>query len=340
MEVEIEKVKSALKTMKGMEYAGTGGLLIRDGTASGYSRLDGIAATTKIDISGDFILPIKAAEYLSSLTGIVDIDADSNKVTIKTQRSKACFATVPITEASVSIPEATETIAKITSGSLMAGLRSVKDAVLKSAYNSAQAAMEGVLISAKDGKCEIVACDGVRVHVYSFVSRDDFSVLLHRKAVIAVMSILDGDPIEIKKGKNVTALSDGETTVTALNIRGEFIDYQKLFAPGNIVKTNVGLDTAVKNAIMANTLGKTTPITLYIKKDRITVTMKSASSEFECDVPCESESEIKISFNPKFLEEALSPCDYDIQIAVTGPEPPITIASGDVKVFLLPVRTR
>lgn len=277
--------------------------------------------------------------------GDCTVEASDKELVVKAGRSRFKLGVLP----SIDWPVLTyqEPVASFE----MAGLE------LKQAFDGLSFAMSqeetryylcGIYAHSHEGRLRFVATDGHRLSRSDTVQHDmplEKGIIIPRKAVIEA-SKLFADSVTVTvsySDKSIVFESDGVTLRTKL-IDGTFPEYQRVIPQSNTMKMTVTA-SALKpmiDRVSAVSDGKTRAVKLEWKEGTVTATVSqdqnTASDSVDADT---SAGEIKVGVNSRYLVDALSQFDGDVEFAFDDPMTPILLSDGkneDYLTLIMPMR--
>jgi len=220
------------------------------------------------------------------------------------------------------------------------------------AEDSGRPILTGELFDIRDGSLFIVALDRFRISLRKceLNNATDKKVTIPGKALNELQKILEGEEdatVSIKITGKHAIFEIEETTVITRLLEGNFLAYQSTLEDKNasyaVVNTKELMD-GVDRAALISRESKNCPITFEVNSKKIIITSKTENESVYEEVETEYNGEpLKISFNPKYVLEALKAVDSEkISISLSSPLTPCIIRDTDTDNFvylILPIRT-
>lgn len=197
----------------------------------------------------------------------------------------------------------------------------LKDMVISTMFaassDNTRPILTGVRLSAKDGLLESVAIDGFRVALRSVkteVPDMGYTIPVAAASEILKLKTKKDENISISASDNQLMFSAGETEVTTRLIQGEFMNYQSIIPTTGTTMLTVDVEalrSTVDRAMLVAGEDKKS-VMMKITETEVEVSSKSSTGELKEKVQAEVQGDkLEISFNPKYLLEALSAVSDD-----------------------------
>lgn len=213
--------------------------------------------------------------------------------------------------------------------------------------------LTGALLEFKDGRAVMVGLDGFRLAMCEAVTSnviEDCSVVIPGRALSDIGRMLSDEPdafveLRIGGGKLLVALDGAEVYATL--IQGEYINYRGILPKAAQTEVTVAvrpLREAVERAALIARNGNNNLLVLKVSGDEMTVeAMSQVGDSFETLEVVKQGEDAQISFNVKYIQDALKNMDSDeIVMRMNGGIAPCVMTPvGDegVLALVLPVRT-
>ena len=213
------------------------------------------------------------------------------------------------------------------------------------ARESTRYAFNGVLVSAKQKKLDLVSTDGRRlaqakIDLTSTAKldkdhKDGVKSIIPAKALNLLEKLID-DPAEmvgVQMRENQVIFHTSSATLTSNLVEGQFPPYQDVIPKDTDKKMTAGTAdflSAIKRAALLTT-EESKGVRLQFSKKGLVLTSRSPESgEATVNFACKYEgSDVEIGFNPQFLTEALRVVDSDeISLELTAPNRPGLLRGG------------
>ena len=213
-----------------------------------------------------------------------------------------------------------------------------------------QAVFRGVRLELHDGRTRAVATDGFRLASYHAASSTglDADLLIPARSVDELVKVLGPGTARLALRGNQLTVSNGPFTVNAKLMEGAFPDYERVIPAQFPVKVTLRAsalaDAVARVAVMADKSANHR-VDLYIKDGVLLITAEGSYGRAQeaIDVLQEgSEAEIGLAYNAKYLADAVSPIDGDLQLQLSGTTTPsVATDLGDPAylAMVVPLRT-
>ncbi len=189
-----------------------------------------------------------------------------------------------------------------------------------SAVDEGRPVLTGILTEVKDGKLDFVATDGFRLahcQVKLPNSETSFKSLIPKKTfeeVLRVISEQESEQVSISSSasQNQIIFKVSDTTISSRLIEGQFPSWEKII-PQNIV-TRILVDKAqlISAIKLSAVFAKDEANIVVLKTLKTSLGLESSAKQLgsqqnEIDAQVSGE-ELKIAFNTRFLQDAISSC--------------------------------
>jgi DNA polymerase-3 subunit beta len=205
--------------------------------------------------------------------------------------------------------------------------------------------LQCVLMRWKDGKLTLVSADGFRLAVESLdVDGDEGEVLIHRDELKGVINA-------IKRARRVRmaleANGDGTSLIVDTELiryrwrgsEGSFPDYEKLipdsFNASISIETGEALRAVGSLKALADDKGHAVDVIVGDGK----VTLTSPDEKGSTEIAADTQGEVKIRVNGKYLAEALKACGGMAELKVVDGSSPMLFSSNGYKLVVMPMLT-
>jgi len=208
--------------------------------------------------------------------------------------------------------------------------------------------LQCVLMRWKDGKLTLVSADGFRLAVESLdVDGDEGEVLIHRDELRGVINALKrARRVRVAFEKAGESLDGTSLIVDTELIRykwrgseGAFPDYEKLIPDG--FNSSLSLDTneALKavGSLKALADDKGHAVDVIAGDGRVVLT--SPDEKGQTEIPADTQGEVRIRVNGKYLAEALKACGGMAELKVVDGSSPMLFSSNGYKLVVMPMVT-
>ncbi|TVR92351.1 MAG: DNA polymerase III subunit beta [Trueperaceae bacterium] len=213
-----------------------------------------------------------------------------------------------------------------------------------------QAVFRGVRLELHDGRTRAVATDGFRLASYHAASSTglDADLLIPGRSVDELVKLLGPGPARLALRGNQLTVANGAFTVNAKLMEGAFPDYERVIPAQFPVKVTLSADAladaVARVAVMADKSANHR-VDIFIKDGVLQITAEGSYGRAQeaIDVLQEgSEAEIALAYNAKYLADAVSPIDGDLQLQLSGTTTPsVATDLGDPAylAMVVPLRT-
>lgn len=205
-----------------------------------------------------------------------------------------------------------------------------------------------VLMRLQDDKLTLVGADGYRLAVASLdVDGDDGEVLIHRDELRGVINALkQARRVRVAFEKGGESLDGMKLIIDTEAIRysfvsadGTFPEYEKLI-PDNF-NASLSLDTnealRAVGSLKALAGDKGHAVDLIAGDGKVVFT--SPDEKGATEIPADTQGEIRIRVNGKYLAEALKACGGMVELKVVDGASPMLFSSNGYKLVVMPMLT-
>lgn len=213
----------------------------------------------------------------------------------------------------------------------------------------------GVLLEVDEGEIRAVATDTHRLAVHRVdyegePEKRKMQMIVSGRALgelVRVLSQAEEDQFELTIAENYVVFSVGPTRMVSRLIAGTYPDYRQVIPKAHqtrvlSIEASLLLETVERAATLAQ--DGSPVVNLHLEQGLLKVTAQSEAGSIQEEIPVElAGQELEISFNAKYLEEALRWCEStELVLDFHGPVGPTIIrplGDGDTYLALvLPVR--
>ena len=231
----------------------------------------------------------------------------------------------------------------------------IRQTIFSVAADEKKPVLTGELLEICDGVMHLVAVDGFRISYRrsGFVKEIETEyknrIIIPAKSLNELYKVLPSEgnqPLSFRfTDKHILFQMDEYTFVSRL-IEGEFIKYDQVF--NEDFQTIINIDriallSGVERACLIARDVKKSPVRLSVEDDKLVVTSSTEMGASYDEIPADIDGEsIKISYNPKYLLEALRVINEDtVTVKLSGPHSPCIIKNDkndSYKYLILPLR--
>lgn len=219
------------------------------------------------------------------------------------------------------------------------------------ARESTRYAFNGVLITAKAKKVNLVSTDGRRLAmakgdlISDKLPKDGAKAIVPAKALNLLDKLID-DPEETLAAQvreNQIIFHSPSATLTSNLVEGQFPPYEDVIPKDcdkKMTAATADFLSAVRRAALLTTEDSKGVRMHFSKKGLVLTSRSPEAGEATVNFPCKYEgAEIEIGFNPNFLTDALKVVDSDdISLEMTAPNRPgLLRAGGNFLYVIMPV---
>src|SRR3954469_15799384 len=202
-------------------------------------------------------------------------------------------------------------------------------------------AFNGVLLTAKAKKINLVSTDGRRLAmargdlVSDKLPKDGGKAIIPTKALVLVDKLIDApeETVAVQVRENQVIFHTPSATLTSNLVEGQFPPYEDVIpkdADKKMTASTADFLSAIRGAALLTT-EESKGVRMHFSKKGLVLTSRSPESgEATVNFPCKFEgSDVEIGFNPTFLTDALRVVDSDeISLEMTAPNRPGLLKAG------------
>lgn len=227
----------------------------------------------------------------------------------------------------------------------------IKQSVFAVSTDSSKPILTGELLEIQENKISLVAIDGYRLAVSSFLSNntlENTKTIIPGKSLNDINSLLSNsdDLVEIEFNENYVLFKFMGINVTTRVLEGDFIEYKKLLPKEYNTKIKVktkDLISSLERASLLSQMQKSNLIKLEIRENLLTITSNNDKGNINEKINIEFEGEfLDIAFNSRYLIEGIKNIEgSEITLEFTTNVNPCVIKpidNIDYTYLLLPVR--
>ena len=248
-------------------------------------------------------------DILSGVKGIIEI-ATNGAVIINTESGEI---TLPFTPGKLSLPSVKQETASISSENLQKALRKV---LPFSAASENKRNLFGVLAEAQGSGLRLVASDGFRlgyVDTLGVVTKSEAVMipLYFAKLLQGILRIVPESEVSLRADKSAVKIQGDYFEMVFPRPDFDFPDYKRILPSGFKSELKVNREELLE--AINRSLG-TENVRLTREGGVINITGKIGEGNFTHKVNVAGEGELKATYNPKFLKDALGAMDSDLVI--------------------------
>ena len=208
--------------------------------------------------------------------------------------------------------------------------------------------LQNVLFKAKDGKLTLVSADGFRLAVESLdFDGDEGEALIHRDELRGVINALKrARRVKVSFEKSGESLDGMSLIVDTELIRykwrgseGEFPDYEKLIPDSFNACISLDTSEALKAVGSLKALADDKGYAVDVVAGDGKVVLTSPDEKGQAEIPADTQGEVKVRVNGKYLAEALKACGGMVELKVTDGASPMLFSSNGYKLVVMPMLT-
>jgi len=227
----------------------------------------------------------------------------------------------------------------------------ISQTLFAAAREQTRYAFNGVLVTAKAKKINLVSTDGRRLAqargdlVSDKLPKDGGKAIIPTKALVLVDKLID-DPEEtvaVQVRENQVIFHTPSATLTSNLVEGQFPPYEDVIpkdADKKMTASTADFLSAIRRAALLTT-EESKGVRMHFSKKGLVLTSRSPDAgEATVNFPCKFEgADVEIGFNPTFLVDALRVVDNDeITLEMTAPNRPGLLKGGaDFLYVIMPV---
>jgi len=200
----------------------------------------------------------------------------------------------------------------------------------------------------KDGKLTLVSADGFRLAVESLdVDGDEGEILIHRDELRGVINALKrARRVRVSLEKGGESLDGMSLIVDTELIRykwrgseGAFPDYEKLIPDGFNASLSLDTNEALKAVGSLKALADDKGYAVDVIAGDGKVVLTSPDAKGQTEIPADTQGEVRIRVNGKYLAEALKACGGIAELKVVDGASPMLFSSNGYKLVVMPMLT-
>jgi len=246
-------------------------------------------------------------EILTGVKGVIEI-ATNGSIVISTQTGEIVL---PYNPATLSIPNVKTEVASLDSGEM---LKALSKLLPFSATSENQRNLYGVLVETTDKGLRFVASDGFRLgyaDTPAVVSKSE-SVMIplqFAKMLQGILKLVPEGEVSIRADKSVVKFQAEYFDLVFPRPDFDFPDYKRILPSGFKSELKVNREELLETVNRSLGADK---VRLTREGEAISVTGKIGEGNFTHKVSVAGEGELKATYNPKFLKDALVAIDSEL----------------------------
>lgn len=282
---------------------------------------------TEVLEEGEITVPSRPfLELISGLGPVkIEIAASQDLVSIQAAKFKATINGIPASEFP-SIPLSSDEEIEFPKQVILDS----SQILFAAAVDDGRPVLTGILTEVKGGRLDLVATDGFRLaHRVVEVDKDakPLRLLVPKKTYEELVRILSEEEVEdvaIATLQNQIVFKLGQTTVSSRLIEGTFPNWEKIIPTEIVSRVLVDKDVLLKGIKLSSVFakGEANVTVLNAQKEGLVLTSQVkelGSQENQIDAQIKGD-ELKIAFNSKFLQDAVSACpSTQLMMEFSGP---------------------
>lgn len=198
-------------------------------------------------------------------------------------------------------------------------LKSCSQILFAAAVDEGRPTLTGILTQATNQRLEFVATDGFRLaHRQTALktNKKPFKSLIPRRTLEEVLRVIDEEEgekvtISMPKNQNQIVFKVNQTIISSRLIEGNYPSWEKIIPQSSTTRAVVEKEIILQAVKLASVFAKVEGfVTLKIIQGKLNILAEAkelGSQENELEAQIEGE-DLQISFNTKFLTDALSAC--------------------------------
>jgi DNA polymerase-3 subunit beta len=276
-------------------------------------------------------------EILSGVKGIIEI-ATNGSVIINTTSGEIVL---PYNPAKLALPNVKSEVASVGSREL---LKSLSKLLPLSATSENKRNLYGVLVETTDGGLRLVASDGFRLgyaDTAAVVMKEESIMipLYFAKLLQGILKLVPEGEVSIRADKSAVKIQSEYFELVFPRPDFDFPDYRRILPSG--FKANLEVNREELLEAVNRSLG-TDKVRLTREGEVISITGKIGEGNFTHKVSVAGDGEMKATYNPKFLKDALTAIDSElVTLGFVEANSPLQLApeEGEVeKYIIMPIR--
>jgi len=276
-------------------------------------------------------------DILNGVKGIIEI-ATNGAVIINTDSGEIML---PFNPAKLALPNVKSEVASLDSGEL---LKSLTKLLPFSATNEGKRNLYGVLIETQDSGLRLVASDGFRLgyaDTAAVVMKEESSMipLYFAKLLQGILKLVPGSDVSIRADKSNVKIQGEYFELVFPRPDFDFPDYRR------ILPSRFKAELKVNREELLEAINRSTgadKVRLTREDGVISITGKIGEGNFTHKVNVAGEGEMRATYNPKFLKDALVAMDSElVTLEFVEPNSPLQLTPEEEdaeKYLVMPIR--
>lgn len=345
----IDKLR-LLKTITPKGADSMKGVLVEGNTLTANNLEFAVRTTFETDNTDKFVLPVSAIDVIDKLpSGEIEITptASGKSVSIKTDIGKSRYSTIPVDD----FPTSEFSTLEQDNASITINSEVFREAVSSVMYacsddENKPAVQRGVLFEGRNGKLNIVSCDGANLAWNEVEYQGEIYCVIPKAVLKKILSIDMGESVAVyEDGKNKVTIKTGEYIVQATLLSGNFIEYGRVFRQTPKVHIEVDRLDFIKTFERISTVIGANKIPAKIERadNELIISCATSTSAYDEAVKAEFDTyeSVLLGINPKFVIACFKSFDESRVMLSYSSETQALIVSGETfKAVMMPARLR
>lgn len=323
------------------------GIMISNGKAIAVGNTCTVSISIGTLENAEFVIPQKAIELLSKMTGEKEIESDSKSITIKNKRSKSHFQTITPESFKLNMlpePQQKGDVCEINTADFADAVKNVSYTAM-SENSSSREIMKGISLDADGASLNMAACDGFRVAWCKLKATNNFSAVIIKSAAELASKLIADDKLKIYQSTNQMIIESDSCRIQSQILSGDYFNYKSTF-PKEMTNTFTVDRKALLDILSRCRICFTDSkeaVKLSVCENILTLNMSNSVNNFEETIDIEGcGAPLTIGMNLNYITEALKAARGDIVTVgySTEVKPLIINEESGTKHLILPVRLK
>ena len=276
-------------------------------------------------------------DILSGVKGVIEI-ATNGSVIINTDSGEIVL---PFNPAKLALPNVKSEVASVGSREL---LKSLSKLLPLSATSENKRNLYGVLVETTDGGLRLVASDGFRLgyaDTAAVVMKEESIMipLYFAKLLQGILKVVSESEVSLRADKSNVKIQGEYFELVFSRPEFEFPDYRRILPSGFKAELKVNREELLE---AVNRSTGTDKVRLTREGEAISIVGKIGEGNLKHKVSVAGEGEMRATYNPKFLKDALVAMDSElVKLEFVEPNSPLQLApeEGEAEKYLvMPIR--